>query len=343
MITTPSHPSWWLTREGVTHAALHLRQQFFQRYLDATRDATDDPEGVCEHMDDVELVVQSAPVSGACAVGGLYVPGGARARIIVRMVGNRRDGFTVLHEVAHHLQYTDEEWSLVARPSMPVGKERLVAEKVADAFAATVLIPDEHAQLAFVDGVTAAAVRELYRSSAASATACCVRALGQPGQRLIMLSTSDGRPWYADSHGTPLNPGRKLAQPLVARAVERADDAGTARVRGGGGIVYSTGRIDTDLAVDVAVEGGLVFVVATSTPYDSRVDLELRSELLCGHCDEVYTTERSPRRCGDCGTWQCPGCGRCDCEQTATYCEGCYVQLPLARAHAGMARCELCE
>jgi hypothetical protein len=343
VITTPSHPNWWLTREGVTHAALHLRQQFHRWYPDAARDATEDPEGVCEHMDDVELVVQSGPVGGACAVGGLYVLGGPRARIVVRMVGNRRDGFTVLHEVAHHLQYIDEEWSLIARPSMPEGKERLVAEKVADAFAATVLIPDGHAASAFAGGVTAAAVRELFRTSAASATACCVRALGQPGQRLVMLTTQDGRPWYADSHGTPLNPGRKLAQPLVAKAVERADDTGTARLRGGGGIVYSTGRTDTDLAVDVAVEDGMVFMVAISTPHDSRVDLELRSELFCGHCDEVYTAEHSTRRCGDCGSWECPGCGRCDCEQPATYCQGCYIQLPLARAHAGLGRCESCE
>jgi hypothetical protein len=341
LITTPAHPSWWLTPEGIAHAALHLRQQFTRRYPKAARDAAEYPEGVCEHMDDVELVEEVTPVGG-CGVGGLYVPDVARSRIVVRKVGNRRDGFTVLHEVAHHLQYIDEEWSLTARPTMPQGKERLVAEKVADAFAATVLIPDEHVRTVFTTGVTAAAVRELYRTSAASATACCVRALVQPGQRLVMLTTHDGRPWYADSHGTPLNPGRRLAQPLVAKAVERVGDAGTARLRGGG-IVYSTGRTDTDLTADVAVEDALVFVVATSTPHDARVDLELCSEIVCGHCDEIYTAGESTRRCADCGTWECPGCGRCDCEQPATYCQGCYVQLPAIRAQAGLGQCESCE
>ena len=342
MIPTSRNPSWWLTRDGVAQTAEHLRREFSRRYPAAALVAASDPKAVCEHMEDLDLVMRPAPPPGACAVGGLYQPDRRPARITVGVHGNRRDGFTVLHEVAHHLMYTDDAWSLRVRPNVPEGKERVAGEKVANAFAASVLLPPQVVAGRFSGGVTAAGIRDLYTSTEASATACCVRGLEEPGERLVMLSSFEGRPWFADSYGTPFNPGRSLAQPLVAKAVERAGLSGSGQLTGGEGIVYSTGRVDTDVVVEVAVEGGLVFAVATATPHDSRLSSESGGELLCGHCDEVYSTADSTRPCNTCDAWPCPACGRCECERPAAFCERCCLQLPELLARAGQKRCEDC-
>jgi len=332
-----------LTRDGVAQAARHLRSEFSRRYPAAALLAASDPTTVCEHMDDLELVMRSAPQPGACAVGGLYQPDLIPARITVRARGNRGDGFTVLHEVAHHLMYTDDEWSLRVRPNLPVGKERIAGEKVANAFAVSILLPPEMVAGRFSVGVTAHAIRDLFTSTEASATACCVRGLDEPGERLVMLTNFEGRPWFADSYGTPFNPGRSLTQPLVAKAVKRVDHSGSAKLTGGEGIVYSTGRVDTDVVVEVAVEGGFVFAVVTSTPHDTRLTSEFVGELVCGHCDEVYTTADSTRPCKTCNAWPCPACGRCECERPAIFCDRCFIQLPEVLVRAARTRCDDCS
>ena len=340
MIATPSNPGWWLTRDGVAHAAVHLRGQFAARYPKAAQEAPNNPGAVCDYMPDLELELQGTPPRGACPVGAVYSPEPPPARIVMRLTGTRRDGFTVLHEVGHHLMYRDDVWSLNVRPSLPEGKDRILGEKAANAFAASVLLQQDDVEAAFAGGVSAAAIRGLYRTTQASATACCVSGLGQPGERLVMLSEIEGRPWFADSHGTPFNPGIKLTQPLITHAVANAGAKGTARITGGQGIVYSTGRTDTDVILDIAVDGGYVFVVVTSAPHDPRVTLDLANEVLCGHCDEVFDPGDSAGRCEKCSTWPCPACGQCDCERPASYCQKCFIQLPVADVRAGHTSCE---
>lgn len=340
MIPLPADPRWWLTRDGVAHAARHLRTQLATRYPEAARCAADDPTGVCDHIIDLDLELQPTPPSGACPVGAVYEPLPAPARIRMRPTGGRRDGFTILHEIGHHLMYTDHWWSLTVRPTLPQGKDRVVGEKVANAFAASVLLPNAQVGSVFADGVSATAIRQLHRHSQASAAACCVRALDEPGQRLVMLASLDGRPWFADSHGMPYNPGTKLTQPLIGRAIERAGMDGTAHVTGGQGIVYSTGRIDTDVILEVAVDGGYVFAIATSTPQDSRLSVEFTNEITCSHCDETFTPVDSTQRCLACSSWRCPACGQCDCERPASYCQRCFIELAVADVQAGHTNCE---
>ena len=340
MITPPDDPRWWLTRDGVTQAAAHLRSQFATRYPEAALHAASDPTGVCNHILDLELEPQPTPPAGACPVGAVYEPEPPPARIVIRPTGNRRDGFTILHEVGHHLMYTDQWWSLTVRPTLPEGKDRIVSEKVANAFAASVLLPEDQVGSVFAGGVSATAIRDLHRTSLASAAACCVRGLDQPGQRLVMLTRLDGRPWFADSHGTPFNPGTRLTQPLISHAVERVGHDGTARLTGGQGIIYSTGRTDTDVILDVAIDGGYVFAVAISTPQDPRLTAEFASKIVCDHCDEIFTPVESSRRCAECSNWPCPACGQCDCERPGSYCQQCFVQLAVVDALAGHTYCE---
>ena len=130
MTPTSGDSRGWLTHEVVAQTVAHLRREFSRRYPAAAPVAASDPTTVCDHMDDLELVMLPAPPPGACVVGGLYQPDRRPARITVGARGNRGDGFTVLHEIAHHMMYTDDEWSLRVRPNLPLGKERVTGEKV---------------------------------------------------------------------------------------------------------------------------------------------------------------------------------------------------------------------
>ncbi|MFC8730924.1 ImmA/IrrE family metallo-endopeptidase [Luteimicrobium sp. NPDC057192] len=338
--------AWWLSRDGQTTAAEHFANLFRHRYPAAALTAPESPFDAGELLDDVEVAWTDTRPPGACSLGGTYDPelNPPRLRIAVSSSG-RRDGFTLLHEVCHHLMYTDPAWSLTVLPGIPADKRHMLAEMVANSFAAGILLPAATVNPTFAGGVTAAAIRALCEGSEASATACCVRALHAPGDRLVLFTDLDGKPWYSGSTGIPYNPGKRITQPSVARAVAAAQDSasGTARIVGAEGIRYSTGTTDTDVVVDVALRGGGVFVVVTRAPHDDRLRAAGQSgEVECPQCDATFTVADAVRQCQTCGLWACPECGGCECEQASVVCELCFLTLPDALARAGATRHDEC-
>ena len=338
--------AWWLSREGQSTAAEYFASRFRHRYPGAARTADQSPLDIAELLDDVEVVWTDSRPSGACALGGTYDPGldPPRLRIGVSRSG-RRDGFTLLHEVSHHLMYIDTTWTLTVLPGIPADRRRTLAEVTANSFAAGILLPATTVDPIFSGGVTAAAIRELSEVSEASATACCVRTLHEPGDRLVMFTDLDGKPWYAGSTGTPFSPGNRVAQPSVARAVDAAQKttSGTARIVGAEGIRYSTGRSDTDVVVDVALRGGGVFVVVTRAPREGRLQAAGHSgEVECPQCDGTFTIADALRQCQTCGLWACPECDGCECERVNVVCELCFLTLPDALARSGATRHDEC-
>lgn len=348
-MTLPADRSlvWWLSRDGQTTAAEHFAGLFRHRYPAGALMAPESPLDVGELLDDIEVVWTDTRPPGACSLGGTYDSerNPPRLRIAVSSSG-RRDGFTLLHEVCHHLMYVDTTWSLTVLPGIPADKRPILAEMVANSFAAGILLPPDTVNPIFAGGVTAAAIRELCESSEASAAACCVRALHAPGDRLVMLTDVDGRPWYAGSTGSPFNPGKRIAQPSIARAVATAQDraSGTARLVGAEGIRYSTGTSDTDVVIDIALRGDGVFVVVTRTPHDDRIRTAGQpGEVECPQCDATLKIADAVRQCQSCGLWVCPECGGCECErQPSVVCERCFLTLPDALAQTGATRHDEC-
>ncbi len=153
---------------------------------------TDNPlEGVSD-WPGIELVMaEESTVEGGCSVSGSYDY--ARRRIVVaRSASRRRQGFTALHELGHHLQQHDEASValLEAEPDFGANLE----DDICDALAGQVLIPDTVIeQVTPAKGPTAESVIELFEQTQASREACCVRAAQRiVGEGYVMLCDISG-------------------------------------------------------------------------------------------------------------------------------------------------------
>lgn len=326
----PGSLSWMLPR---------LREQFNAKYPDAAAVAAVDARGAVGLMGDIVLV-ETTQLPGTCGLDATYDPDPPTIRY--RPAANRRDNFTLLHEIAHHLVAFDEDWCFDIAPGLGGDTARRVEELFANSFAADVLIDGETATSAFVSGVTSKSAVQLYEHTNASASACLSRCLREPGDRVVMLCDLDGRVWFAASTGTPFSPGRRTPQPAVAAAVERALVApdSSHKLVGGEGIHYSSGKSYTAVALDVTVKGGLAFVVVTPT-VESGHDVGTY-EVGCAECFESFT-QSDVTYCAVCRDHRCPHCRACGCQGAKqAICEGCYVVLPRAIAVAGRRLCEDC-
>lgn len=327
----------WTGQSLVSQASSHLRAVLRRTYPEAAAIATTDPQEALESIPDVEVSWTYEAPRGTCDLGGVYEGDCDPARITLRVFPSEgRNNFTAMHELAHHLLYRDHDWSLRVLPTLG-DMARVVEEKVANDFAATLLVPDEVVHRYLGSTVTAVGLREMVARTEASATTCCVRALNLPGERLVMLAAPDGRIWYSDSNGRPYNPGKKVVQPSLATAAERALPEGSYTLLGGEGIRYSTGWADTDVQVEVAGHEGLVIAVVSSTRPDSRSRLASDWHEECPACGDHFQVSTSSGKCATCDQWKCPECRGCECSNArAVICPRCWVALSLAEAARGL-------
>ncbi|AYY13004.1 hypothetical protein EF847_10115 [Actinobacteria bacterium YIM 96077] len=304
-----------------------------------------DPRGALEAVPGLSIYEDLSLRPSVCPIDGTYDP--AIRSIRYRPVSARRDRFTLLHEFGHDLLAVDTDWSLRVAPALDkLQYGRQVEEKIVNRFASRVLITDQEAAKAFAHGVTAEAAASLYDIGTASATACLVRSLGEPGQRMVILADSAGRSWFTESNGDPYAPSRNVRQPVIEKAAQRAIETGSGTFSGAGlgEIKYKSGKTFSDLRIDVAIRGGMVFAVVTALPRDLRVSAgfsEWHVECLAG-CGHSFTQEESPRVCEECGEPKCPRCRECECDvNKQEFCSNCFMLLPKARK--GHELCENCE
>jgi Zn-dependent peptidase ImmA (M78 family) len=142
-----------------------------RRYL------ADDPAEAVESLSDLKVELCDPEQLGeqSCGVAGLYLRQSKRI-LAARAMSHRRTKFTVLHEYGHHLaQHTLSSARVIAQTT-PRWRQALFGERIADAFAAEILIPSSD-----VDEVlggrqpTARDLAELFLRSNGSREACCVR------------------------------------------------------------------------------------------------------------------------------------------------------------------------
>lgn len=258
---------------------------------------------------------------GLCNTDGFYDADADPPRILVATsASRRRQAFTALHELGHHLSLRHAEVAdLLWKPD----GDR-IGEEICDAFAATVLFPDEVIDAVF-DGPapTARQVATLFHTvEHASRAACCVaaaRLLQVEGY--VLVANLDGVVQYAASAHTPYRLARGVRQP------ERglfADAAARGRARGPCHITYRSGTVSPQMAGDAVRDDQYVFAVmiagippwggAWDAPGDQRATPAERD---CGHCGETWQGWVE-ERCGRCSEPHCPACGRCACLPATT-------------------------
>lgn len=326
-------------RIGADHL-LDLAATFDDDFLE---DARWDTLTALDRVPDLQVIVDNSIRSAACPIDGTYDP--ATQTIRYRKVAATRDRFTLLHELGHHLLALDEAWSLSIGPGLDSVKYGdKVEERIVNQFASRVLIPDASAAAAFAKGVTARAIADLTDEGSASGRACLVRALAEPGERLVMLTDLAGQPEFADSNGSPYSPGTSVRQPALEVAAQRAmeSDDGAFVGIGLGEILYRSGGTFSNVRYDVALNGDRLYAVLTALPMVRGVNgaTEWRVDCLAG-CGNQFTQAESKGLCQDCQEPRCPRCRGCECaaDQIRT-CAQCYVQLPVSRVEDV---CELCE
>ena len=184
----------------------------------------EDPSAVIATVDDLVFQwVNTDTIGGGCSVAALYSGTEHPPRIsVARDASAGRRAFSALHEFGHHLcrRVTTVSDALF---ELPDGGHS-IEEDLVDAFAAAVLLPQHTVTTGFADGVDAAAVIQLWRSTAASREACCVAAAQQlPVPGYVMLLQRDGHCQFAApqrrclSHRTQQPPDSRQATTRTPR------------------------------------------------------------------------------------------------------------------------------
>lgn len=336
----------WRTTEHIVATVRDLIVELAARHPVAASLAPIDPYAALAEIPDLNVVRDNTTRNPTCPIDGTY--NAATATIRYRQTGNpARDHFTLLHELGHHLLAISDDWNYDVVPLLSEANvTRHVEERLVNAFASLVLIPDEKADQAFQRGVTATAARDLHLATEASATACLSRCLLEPGNRMAMLANGHGKVWYAQSNGEPYAPSADVEQPAIAHGALRAlNGDGTARFSGHEGIRYRSGKTNPHVNWDMCLDNDLVFAIVEPARFDSRTHRSMPNEwsLTClAGCGATFTLEESTGSCPKCREARCPRCRGCECPREA-FCERCTLALPTARARTGARRCEDCE
>lgn len=264
----------------------------------------------------VVQLVHHEPGDG-CSVEGLYQEA-TRSITVQQASSHRRTRFTAIHEFGHDRARHDGD---VARhlAALQGNASRRAEERVADAFAAAVLIPD-----GAVDGVlngsapTAQHVVDLFHrfDVAGSREACCVRiAQRMTGNGYVVLAEGS-RLRFCAVAGSAYPIRRGTEQPgvgLLRSAAERgiSTDPNTR-------LQFPDGRFTGEYAGQAVADGIYTFAVltdSTTPPWGGWIAPRRNEgdapEIFCGECDEV--TEAWQRCETNAVHRVCSVCSWCEC------------------------------
>lgn len=350
-----SRVPWTLVERMVPIALAAVRELIDDGELDRTG-LESDPLTELENWD--EVIVRRLPpalivpppetLGGECSVSGTYydwTPTSRPAIAVAESSSRRRDAFTALHELGHHLQRTnlslaDELGELERDMSFRV------EDAVCERFAAAVLIPSAAATRFLGTGTpTAGDIVTFVDNISASRAAACIRAsenLAVPG--MVVLLNEEDIVQIAPPRGLPpLRRGSSQAQAEVVRRARALEAGGSYRFRVADDDTHFQYRdgIEGDSLFAQAADignGYLVIVAVTEAPpWKDTFTLPKFStgprakERVCPHpeCGEPFSTWAETHDV--CGEPRCTNCYRCACSLTHVRerpCEGCHLMQP---------------
>lgn len=161
-----------------------------------------------------------------CSVAGGYRES-PPTLVVTQSMSVRRQHFTLLHELGHHLQRTD---LTLGEAVLAHSEPDLFEEAACDAFAARILLPDDMvASVLGVEGPSARSAVELFALSNASRAAISVRLAGLlVSAGVVAVVDETGAVTFAATRGGVFPPRRtsdQTSNPLVRTMLERRDDA----------------------------------------------------------------------------------------------------------------------
>lgn len=299
---------------------------------------SDDPEsGLIEHP---EITVQydSLPPAG-CSVFGYYEHRTNEPSVIhVHPSATlARDSFTILHELGHHVQRHHSDWMDV-RFQVPIPVGSLWEERVADAFAAELLMPAETFE-PDMSVLSARSLSDMHSKTLASRAAVAMRALElapKNTQVTLVVADAEGVVSFAQSTSEDVfRPARGHRQPSIASLVTTAQESDGFAEGEIAGLDALSGWRQSELKVDLALDHTRTYAFAVIRParrYGNRTVWE-RREHDCPNaaCASQFAVDETVETCAKCGDPKCPDCRTCSCEPSQTSnCPDCFIQYSAA-------------
>ncbi|PRZ34783.1 hypothetical protein CLV47_12315 [Antricoccus suffuscus] len=301
-------------------------------YLDLGVLQTDPRAGV-NAIAEITVVERERLPAASCG-GGYY--DGDLGIIYIHPAGNRRDNFTILHELAHHMQQTHPEWGYVLL-DLSKDARRKMEENVCNAIAARILLTDlQPADETNVDVSPAAVMADLHERSAASPSAVLqhiATIMEHRSKWILAVSGLDGTVMHSRAtYGENYPPARGRAQPGFAALAEEAR-TGLVRRRFTEGVHYDKNLRLQDMYAHAALDstGRCVFIALTPVARFGYGKLEAAT-YLCGNpgCErDEYALDREPILCDVCGEPKCPSCRQCECpnQRRSDVCGKCSLTI----------------
>ncbi len=294
------------------------------------------------------IVKREKSLGSTCHVDARYDDRGDPPVIHVRESSSQgRNYFSILHELAHHAQARSDEWTKILYSIPDLRRRSQLKETVANSVASTLLLSDDLVEecIGGRKGVTGTGIRDMYLRSSASMTACLVRSLDIPGERIVLLGTSEGGVYFSADTGSGLRrPSIRQPQPTLRDAYDRATSSPTesARIHGGAGIEYASAPSNTNVVFDVALcEGSILAVVTRGN--DLRHSYAEREEYVGSICGHHFDAAAGTATCRGCGELRCPDCGLCGCDsRKPPMCSNCGLALYPSDIQAGRSAHEEC-
>lgn len=304
---------------------------------------SDDPFGTLLRSVEIAVEIEAGLKDTGCGGGGYYRP--SPPTIHLHPATSRRDNFTLLHELGHHLQQTHDQWGF-ALIDMIDGERRKIEERVSDQFAAQVLMPvddsDRHATSLHPADVMAG----IFARSGASRSAALqrVREMLPHGARwLLAVADLDGVVSTSATTYDDPQPPKDFGQDGFRRVAQEAMDSAVRR-EFHEGIEYRTGAVLDGMRVEAALdhEERYVFLALGPTTANGAGTWTFPAQECTNPvCEKTFQAKSSSGRCESCQDFKCPYCHRCACTAPVppTKCGTCFLPYTPAEMASGKHEC----
>ncbi|MCA2308839.1 ImmA/IrrE family metallo-endopeptidase [Mycobacterium intracellulare] len=279
----------------------------------------DDPFGTLVRSTEVTVEIEDGLANTGCGGGGYYRP--SPPTIHLHPATSRRDNFTLLHELGHHLQQSHDQWGF-ALIDMADRERRKVEEQVSDQFAAQILMPVGDADLHDASFHPADVMAGLFARWEASRSAVLQRVremLPTDSRWLLAVADLDGVVITSARTYDDPQPPKGFAQEGFRRVAAEALESAVRR-EFHEGIEYKTGAVLDGMRVEAALdhEERYVFIALRPTTVNGSGTWTFPAKE-CSNplCEAAFQPNRSSGRCEICQDFKCPDCHRCGCATAA--------------------------
>lgn len=289
----------------------------------------DDPIGTIDRYPGIKLVY--APHADVGCGSGYYRPD--PPTIYLHSSSYRRNAFTVLHELAHHLQRHHIEWGFHLMDIRDTNHRLRTEEMVCDRFAAKVLLPPERIS---DDALChpADAMAGLYISSNLSHSAAIqsVAASLPPHARWILCVVDpSGVVTTSQTSYSQHPPPKGVKHPELAAIAEEAADRPIRRALPNA-FTYLTGATLTDMWAEACRDHENRYTFIAMRPARRFGVSEVVDErFVCNNesCITELDSTKKLKHCPRCKKLKCPECNACGCDtgNTGEKCPNCQCIL----------------